>query len=291
MSIITETAYAKINLGLDVIGRRDNGYHEVDMIMQTVGISDTVEISRASDISMEIRQSSSGEELSAGEDNLCIKAARAILPEGEGVHIVLHKNIPIAAGMAGGSTDAAAVLRGVNALFDLGLSTDRLREAGVRLGADIPFCVIGGCHRSRGIGEILTPISPATDWSLLIAKPAIAVSTAEVYKGYDSAIDVRHPDIDALEQALFEGDERKACMNMGNVLAPVTIGMHPVIGDVIATMTATGALHAMMTGSGPTVFGIYESDEACETAKRALAKKDLCPEIFVTHTVMPSYGR
>ena len=290
----TIKAYAKINLGLDVVGRRDNGYHDVDMIMQTIDIHDIVGISceevniADNRIYMGVSQHSYGEELSGGDDNLCIKAAKALLEatgtNGYDIDISLEKHIPIAAGMAGGSTDAAAVLILLNELCETGLFVDELCGIGVKLGADIPFCIRGGCMRAQGIGEELRAISPVPEWDVLIAKPPIAVSTAEVYKRSDAAMDVRHPDIDALEQAIVRDDIMGACSVMGNVLEAVTRDMHPVIGEIEATMAACGAIRAMMTGSGPTVFGIYPNSETCEKAAEVLKEKGLCPEVFATKT-------
>lgn len=303
MRSISNKAYAKINLGLDVVGRRPDGYHEVDMIMQTVDIFDTVDIHIGSiselkeyfgeaagkELCMEIQQDSYGERLLADDDNLCIKAAKAVLnsadhelKEDEGIRILLHKRIPIAAGMAGGSTDAAAVIRGLNELLDLSLSTDEMCRIGLSLGADIPYCIIGGCMRARGIGEELTAIRPAPDWNVLIAKPPIAVSTPEVYKAYDSSDSLYHPDIDALMQHIVSGDLTAACRCMENDLEEVTKGKYPIIAQIEDEMLKAGAIRSLMTGSGPTVYGIFEDEITCEKAAQTIKDKGLCPEVFAT---------
>ena len=301
-NIIYEKAYAKINLGLDVLGRRSDGYHMVDMVMQTIGLYDDVSVESIGDagtlsdipVMLLIEQDAYGEPLSSDADNLCVKAALALLSHcGRTAHftenadtghvlIRLHKRIPIAAGMAGGSTDAAAVFRGINRLFSFGCSDDVLRKISKDLGADIPFCISGGTVRSEGIGEILTPLRPLPAWDVLIAKPKFFVSTAEVYGEFDGIKDPGHPDIASLISAIDEQSMAKCACHIGNSLEPVTAGKYPVIREIEELMLSYGALRSVMTGSGPTVFGLFPDSATAENAAIKLSDWGMCPEIFVT---------
>ncbi len=282
-------AYGKINLGLDVLRRREDGYHEVRMIMQTVGIFDRIDL---------VRQPSPGIQvetnlyyLPVNENNLVYKAARLLMEEfhiAEGILIRLQKYIPVAAGMAGGSSDAAAVLFGINKMFGLGLTTAELMERGVRLGADVPYCILRGTALSEGIGEILTPLPPVPQCQVLIAKPAISVSTRSVYENLH-ANELRpeqHPDIDALIHAIHNGDLLRIAGSMGNVLETVTIKKHPVIQTIKDRIMEYGAVGSMMSGSGPTVFGLFTSPGAAGKAFEALRfGKDagLARQIYLTN--------
>lgn len=281
--MIKEKAYAKINLGLDVLKRRADGYHEVKMIMQTIGICDdlTFEKSEAPGIHLEI----AGVDLPADENNLVCRAAMLIMETGkvaEGVHITLQKRIPIAAGMAGGSADAAAALRGLNNLFGLGYSTRELRELGVRLGADIPYCIEGGTMLSEGIGEILTPLPAPPDCHLVVAKPDLDVSTAFVYGNLKVDSLPFHPDIDGMAKALARGDLAGITDRMGNVLETVTEKAYPVIAQLKGQMRDLGAENALMSGSGPTVFGICKEKETAEEIAAAIREKEPACAVFVT---------
>lgn len=281
--MIKEKAYAKINLGLDVLKRRADGYHEVKMIMQTIGICDdlTFEKSEAPGIHLEI----AGVDLPADENNLVCRAAMLIMETGkvaEGVHITLQKRIPIAAGMAGGSADAAAALRGLNNLFGLGYSTRELRELGVRLGADIPYCIEGGTMLSEGIGEILTPLPAPPDCHLVVAKPDLDVSTAFVYGNLKADSLPFHPDIDGMAKALARGDLAGITDRMGNVLETVTEKAYPVIAQLKGQMRDLGAENALMSGSGPTVFGICKEKETAEEIAAAIREKEPACAVFVT---------
>lgn len=278
-------AYAKINLGLDVTGRLENGYHTVRMIMQTVGIYDVLTFTAGQS---GIRISIEGGELPTGEDNLIYRAARLLLEAGgvkEGVDIRLEKHIPIAAGMAGGSSDAAAALLGLNELFGLGFSGERLRQLGVRIGADVPYCIMGGTALAEGIGEVLTPLTPAPQCALLVAKPHIQVSTKYVYEQLDARRGWRHPDIDGMRSAIERGDLTGIADRLGNVLEAVTIEVCPVIERIKREMTACGAMGSLMSGSGPTVFGIYGSQEQAAAARDRLRGTGLARELFVTEFV------
>lgn len=275
-------AYAKINLGLDVVRRLENGYHEVKMVMQTVGIYDVLSFERAE--SGIVITTDSGE-LPTDENNLIYKAARLMFQHygiKAGVHIHLQKNIPIAAGMAGGSTDAAATMKGINSLFDLGCSLEELMTLGVKIGADVPYCIMGGTALAEGIGEKLTALAPAPDCFLLVAKPDINVSTKYVYEHLDATGVEKHPDIDGMVKAIEEGSLQGIVERMENVLESVTIPAHPIIDTIKNRMQELGALRSLMSGSGPTVFGIFVEKEKALCAYEKLKEEQLAKQIFVT---------
>ncbi|MCH5271477.1 MAG: 4-(cytidine 5'-diphospho)-2-C-methyl-D-erythritol kinase [Lachnospiraceae bacterium] len=292
-------AYAKINLGLDVLRRRPDGYHEVRMIMQTVGIYDTLVLKKAErGIAFHVIMAGEGESPSAdagevpnNEDNLGYKAAKLLMETygiEEGVNISLTKRIPVAAGMAGGSTDAAAVLKGMNLLFELGLSEETLQELGVKLGADVPYCIQGGTALAEGIGERLTGLSDAPDCVLLVAKPDISVSTKYVYENLKPDALERRPDIDGMMAAIGEGSLDGILDCMENVLQSVTEVKYPVIGKLKQQMEAEGAVKAMMSGSGPTVFGIFKEEEKARAAYEAVLRGKLAKQVFLTGFINPS---
>ena len=279
----TQRAYAKINIGLDVLRRRADGYHEVKMIMQTVDIYDELVLERRKEPGIELRMDNS--DLPSGGDNLICRAADLLFREKkitEGVNISLTKRIPIAAGMAGGSADAAAALRGLNELFDMGYSLKELQALGVGLGADIPYCLAGGTMLSEGIGEILTPLPAPPAAHLVIAKPDINVSTAFVYGNLHADRLAWHPDIDGMIAALQKGDLDGITGRLGNVLETVTVKAHPVIEQIKELLRKQGAENAMMSGSGPTVFGIFKEKETAARAAEAVERGRLAKQIFVT---------
>ncbi len=279
----TQRAYAKINIGLDVLRRRADGYHEVKMIMQTVDIYDELVLERRKQPGIELRMDNS--ELPSGGDNLICRAADLLFREKEitgGVNISLTKRIPIAAGMAGGSADAAAALRGLNELFDMGYSLKELQALGVGLGADIPYCLAGGTMLSEGIGEILTPLPAPPAAHLVIAKPDINVSTAFVYGNLHADRLAWHPDIDGMIVALQKGDLDGITDRLGNVLETVTVKAHPVIEQIKELLRKQGAENALMSGSGPTVFGIFKEKETAARAAEAVERGRLAKQIFVT---------
>ena len=279
----TQRAYAKINIGLDVLRRRADGYHEVKMIMQTVDIYDELVLERRKEPGIELRMDNS--DLPSGGDNLICRAADLLFREKKitgGVNISLTKRIPIAAGMAGGSADAAAALRGVNELFDLGYSLKELQALGVGLGADIPYCLTGGTMLSEGIGEILTPLPAPPAAHLVIAKPDINVSTAFVYGNLHADSLAWHPDIDGMIAALQKGDLDGITGRLGNVLETVTVKAHPVIEQIKELLRKQGAENALMSGSGPTVFGIFKEKETAARAAEAVERGRLAKQIFVT---------
>lgn len=279
----TQRAYAKINIGLDVLRRRADGYHEVKMIMQTVDIYDELVLERRKEPGIELCMDN--RELPSGGDNLICRAADLLFREKKitgGVNISLTKRIPIAAGMAGGSADAAAALRGVNELFDLGYSLKELQALGVGLGADIPYCLTGGTMLSEGIGEILTPLPAPPAAHFVIAKPDINVSTAFVYGNLHADSLAWHPDIDGMIAALQKGDLDGITGRLGNVLETVTVKAHPVIEQIKELLRKQGAENALMSGSGPTVFGIFKEKETAARAAEAVERGQLAKQIFVT---------
>ena len=284
MDSINLKALAKINIGLDVTGIREDGYHEVAMIMQTVNLFDKLTITKTKDSS--VTMGTNLKFLPVNDDNLCIKAAKLLLEEFNvptGVHIELEKHIPVAAGMAGGSTDAAAVLFGVNQLYKLKLSRQDLMERGVKIGADVPYCIMRGTALAEGIGEVLTPLPPMIKCPVLIAKPGISVSTKDVYTSLDACFDtVKHPDINQLIHDIKVQDLEALCSHMGNVLEEVTIPMHPVIADIKTHMLEHGAVGAMMSGSGPTVFGFFKDNKTAKEAKDALTKTGMVKQLYLT---------
>lgn len=282
---LEKKAYAKINLGLDVTGRLPNGYHEVRMIMQTVGIYDVLRFEKK-DSGIEISTDSG--ELPINEDNLIYKAAKLMMDRfnvAEGVKIHLTKNIPIAAGMAGGSTDAAATLKGLNELFDLGADEETLREIGVKIGADVPYCVMGGTALAEGIGEKLTTLKKAPNCFLLVEKPDINVSTKYVYEHLDAMEALDHPDIDGMINAIEEENLDGVVSRLKNVLESVTVQQYPIISEIKEDMYELGAKGCLMSGSGPTVFGIYTDEQMAKDAFAELKKRNKAKQIFLTEFV------
>ncbi len=285
MDTIRLKALAKINIGLDVLRRREDGYHDVKMIMQTVGIYDQICLNREK--TPGIRVKTNLFYLPDNENNLVYKAAKLLMDEfsiEDGVSIDLNKYIPVAAGMAGGSSDAASVLYGMNKMFSLGLSQDELMRRGVKIGADVPYCIMRGTALAEGIGEILTPLPPMPACFVLVAKPGISVSTKFVYENLH-ANDLRpeqHPDIDAAIAGIRAGDLKATAQAMGNVLELVTAREYPVIGEIKNFMKKRGALNAMMSGSGPTVFGLFENKTTARNAFYQLRRTNLAKQVYLT---------
>ncbi len=278
-------ALAKINLGLDVLRRREDGYHEVRMIMQTVHIYDRILLEKQADPG--IRVKTNLYYLPANENNLVYKAAKLLMEEfgiRGGIGIDLKKYIPVAAGMAGGSSDAAAVLFGINRMYGLGLSTEELMRRGVKIGADVPYCVMRGTALAEGIGEVLTPLPPMPPCCILVAKPGVSVSTRFVYENLQADGLSFHPDIDGMREALEQRDLKglAARMGQGNVLETVTVPEYPVIQRLKDTMMRCGAQAALMSGSGPTVFGVFESRQAAKKAFAVLKRGHLAKQLFLT---------
>lgn len=282
-------AYGKINLGLDVLRKRDDGYHEVRMIMQTVGLYDKIDIYLKETPGIEVETNLFY--LPVNENNLVHKAAKLLMDEfhvPHGISIHLKKFIPVSAGMAGGSSDAAAVLFGVNKMFQLGLSTKQLMERGVKIGADVPYCIMRGTALSEGIGEILTPLPPMPQCQVLIAKPGISVSTKFVYEHLNAAGLKKedHPNIDGMIAAIKSRDIYQVAAGLGNVLETVTISEYPVIARLKNRIKELGAVNSLMSGSGPTVFGIFTSPAAASNAYEELRYGEgakLAKQVYLTN--------
>ena len=276
-------AMAKINLGLDVVGKRTDGYHEVKMVMQTIKMYDQldIEMSQEAGIRMETNLSF----LPVNENNLVCKAAKLLMDEfdiRQGLDIRLKKVIPVAAGMAGGSADAAATMVGVNRIFRLGLSMQELMDRAVAIGADVPYCIMRGTALAEGIGEELTALPDAPQCYVLIGKPPISVSTQFVYGNLKVDEISNHPDMDTLISAIKDNDFYKMANNLGNVLEEVTIPHHPVIAQIKQEMLDNGAVGALMSGSGPTVFGLFDDKEKAIAARDFLRESRLARQVFLT---------
>lgn len=283
MKQIKLKAMAKINLGLDVTGKREDGYHEVRMIMQSVRLFDRITMKILP--KPEITVSTNLHYLPVNENNLVYKAAKLLMdefPSGKGVHIDLEKHIPVAAGLAGGSSDAACVLFGMNKLLKLNLTEEDLMIRGKKIGADVPFCIMRGTALAEGIGEVLTPLPGLPKCHILIAKPGISVSTKFVYQNLRVNELQKHPDIDALIQGLTEKNLMNVAQNMENVLETVTIKQYPIIEEIKNFMKENGAVNAMMSGSGPTVFGIFDNESTAKKAYYHLRKSPLAKQVYLT---------
>ena len=286
MDKIELKAYGKINIGLDVIRKREDGYHDLDMIMQTVGVYDDVIISREDGTqTYEIEVSTDADILPNDKGNLAFMAAKVLMEAYDiksKVKIHINKRIPIAGGMAGGSADCAAVLRGVNKLFQLGLTDEQLQEYGVKLGADVPYCIVGGTKRAQGIGEILTDLPTPPKCYVIIARPDAFVSTKFVYSHIRPAQIENHPDIDGIIESIKAGDLYGMCEKIANVMEDVTIPEYPIIQKVKDILKSNGAVNALMSGSGPTVFGIYDDEEKAKQSMDALSGKEFVSQLYLT---------
>lgn len=280
---ISLKALAKINLGLDVVRRREDGYHEVRMIMQTIHLYDRLDIKRTKESGIQIQTNLSF--LPVNENNLIYKAAKLLMDEfsiTDGVSVKLDKRIPVAAGMAGGSTDAAAMLFGMNRLFSLGLTKRQLMERGVQIGADVPYCIMRGTALAEGIGEELSQLPPMVKCPVLIAKPSISVSTKFVYQNLKLDDATIHPDIDRLIDDIKAKKLYDIAAHMGNVLETVTIPNYPVIDEIKKHMLSHGAVGAMMSGSGPTVFGLFDDEATAKKAYKAMRSSHLARQVYLT---------
>lgn len=299
-AFISERAYAKINLGLDVLRRRGDGYHELRMGMQTVSLADELTIERSGREDGGIKLLCDRPELPTDGRNLAYRAAEVFLRHlkiTEGVSISLQKNIPAAAGLAGGSADAAAVLRGLNRLFEAGLSVEALRELALPLGADIPYCVTGGTMLAEGIGEQLTALPALPGCSIVLVKPEFDLSTASVYGNLhvEELPSEAHPDMDAVIAALRAGDLKRLGAVMRNILELPAGREHSEIQDIKATLTEAGACAVSMSGSGSAVFGIFEDGQMAERCPARLrARGFTAAEICLTTPIVacsgPGYG-
>lgn len=271
-------APAKINLSLDVLYKRNDGYHEVEMIMTTIDLADRIELTLLEEDAIHIL--SHNRFVPDDQRNLAYQAAKLLKERfnvKQGVTISIEKNIPVAAGLAGGSSDAAATLRGLNKLWSLGLSIDELAQLGAEIGSDVSFCVYGGTALAKGRGENITEIpAPPTCW-VILAKPFIGVSTAEVYRRLDLK-KITHPDTSEMIQALATGDYQSVCDNMGNVLEDVTLNLYPEVAQIKEQMKRFGADAVLMSGSGPTVFAIVQHDSRMHRIYNGL--RGFCDQVF-----------
>lgn len=284
MKSIRLKARAKVNLALDVVRRRDDGYHEVRMIMQSIRLYDMLYMKKTSKKG-EINIKTNLSYLPVNENNLVYKAVKLMFDTyniNSGISIELEKFIPVAAGMAGGSSDAAAAMVGVNRLFDIGASQEELMRLGVKIGADVPFCIMRGTVLAEGIGEVLTPLKKAPDMHIVVAKPPINVSTKFVYEHLRLDESVKHPDIDGMIEAIDNQDVYSIASKLSNVLESVTIAQYPVIEEIKNVMKANGALNAIMSGSGPTVFGIYDDEAQAKKCVEVLKSGNLAKQIYLT---------
>ena len=273
MDKILLNSHAKINLSLDVIGKRDDGYHEVLMIMLSCGLCDSIKLTRTED---KITLATNLSFLPCDEKNLAYKAAVSFFEYCQikgGVDIELSKRIPVGAGLAGGSGNAAAVLCGLNMLYDAALTQDELCKIGAALGADVPYCIHAQTMLASGIGEKLTPLRDFPKTPIVIVKPSFGVSTPTIYKQIDETPIKTHPDTQLLTDAIEKGDVKTVAANMVNVMEEVTIKMHPVIGDIKAELLNRGALGALMSGSGPSVFALFDSYDAAKKAAEPFKSK------------------
>ena len=283
MDTVTRKAYAKVNLSLDVIGKRDDGYHDLRTVMQTVDLYDTLSFSLND--TGHVTLTSSSDQVPSDDSNLIVRACnlmREAYDIKEGIDVDLVKDIPVQAGLGGGSTDAACALRAMNDLFSLGLSAGQLCAHGATLGADVPFCIRGGTCLAEGIGEILTPLPSPPACTVLIVKPQAGISTAEAYQTLDLKPIENHPDTDALVRALQDDDLKTMCDVMGNVFEPVAFRRIPALRDLEHTMRDYGALRAMMSGSGPSVFGIFREEADAVKTYHLLKSRGRGGAVFVS---------
>ncbi|BEP27746.1 4-(cytidine 5'-diphospho)-2-C-methyl-D-erythritol kinase [Helicovermis profundi] len=274
MNELKVMGYAKINLLLDVISKLDNGYHSVEMIMHQIDLYDNIIIKKID--KNDIIISSNVSYIPTGEKNIAYKAAKLMIDKYSlncGFEIAIEKNIPVAAGLAGGSTNAAVVIKAINKICDLKLTINEMMNLGVQIGADVPFCILGGCAVAKGIGEELVSLESVDNIWLVLTKPNLSVSTQKIYNKLDLNLIESHPNIDKMLNALSERNIYKISNSMSNVLENVTIELYPVISKIKSKMIEYGAIGSMMTGSGPTVFGIFKSKEKAEKAYTHLIRK------------------
>lgn len=283
MKQIILNAYAKINLGLDVVKRRNDGYHELRTIMQTINLFDQLTLKKTSHPGITIHTNL--DFLPTNENNLVYQAANLLLEEFQipyGLDIQLMKKIPVAAGMAGGSSDAAVTLKGINTLFNLNLNLTDLQQRGVTLGADIPYCLLGGTALSEGIGELLSPLPPMPDCFIVVIKPSVRVSTQFVYKHLQLANNISHPDINKIISSIKQGNLYGVAAHLENILESVTIPLHPIISTLKKKLLSYHALGSLMSGSGPTVFGLFNTQETARKAYENLKQDYPLYQLFLT---------
>ena len=287
MNSIILKGRAKINLTLDVVGKRENGYHDLQMIMQSINLYDTIQIRKTK--TEGIRLTANYSWLPTNEKNIAYRAAELFFEESGicgGVAIEITNRLPVAAGLAGGSTDAAATLVGLNRLYKTHYSKQKLMEMGLKLGADVPFCILRGTMLAEGIGEELTPLKSMPYTHVVIVKPPVSVSTASVYKSLNLETIKQHPNTELVIQALEQGDVHQIAHNMVNVLEEVTIPLHPIIQDIKEGLMAQGAIGAMMSGSGSAVFGLFTTKEAAQRAVKYFKVNYGLREVYATTTYL-----
>ncbi len=296
MDSISVEAYAKINIGLDVLDKRDDGYHDVRMVMQTIDVCDTITLSKREDGNITVECDT--DKIPVGEENLAYKAADEFKKEFNsefsdefdewdfGVDIVIKKRIPVSAGLGGGSADAAAVLKAMNILFNTGLSRDRLMQIGSRVGSDVPYCIFGWTALAGGRGEKIKPLLGFPKTHLVIVKPLdLGISTAKAYGRLDEIENLYHPDIAALVDSLHEAAPlSEIAKHMGNTFEDVMVEEHPVIGEIKNTLEENGAVKAMMSGSGPSVYGLFKDEESAKKCADAVSSIYENAEVFLTKT-------
>lgn len=276
-------ARAKINLTLDVIGKRENGYHDLEMIMQTINLYDIIKITPHP--KNMIKLGSNALWLPISRKNIAYRAAELFFEESSiqsGVSIEIIKQIPAEAGLAGGSTDAAAVLIGLNHLFKTHYTTEKLKELGLLLGADVPFCIEGGTMLATGIGERLTPLTPMPRTFVVLVKPPFGASTTSIYRALDLSCIQTHPNTNAVIEALQKGQVKQMTPHMANVLEEVTIKQYPEIETIKQKFKRYGAMGTLMSGSGSVVFGLFE--EAYQAKKAATYFKKTYQHVYITTT-------
>ena len=286
---VTRNAYAKVNLVLDVLSERPDGYHDVRMVMQNLDLYDTLEFEllpgeAASPAEAEITLETNSDRIPTDGKNLIIKAARLMYETyglKQSMKIKLEKRIPVEAGMAGGSTDAAAAFHAINELFSLQLSTEELMDLGVKIGADVPFCIYAKTALAEGIGEKLTPVASLPDCHILVAKPPVTLSTKEIYTNL-SLEGLEHPDVDGMVDALAAGDLSAVAGKLANVLETVSVKVYREIEAIKSTMMICHAAGSIMTGSGPTVFGLFETEEYAMQAYESIKKQGIAETLVVT---------
>ena len=276
-------AYGKVNISLDVVGKREDGYHLLKMIMQNIDLYDEIEVEKQEcGIILECNKSY----VPVDNRNLAYKAAEIFKERYDivdGVKINIEKNIPVSAGLAGGSTDAAAVLKVMNKLFNVNATEEELMELGLKLGADIPYCIHGGTALCEGIGEIITPIKPFRDKIVVLVKPAFGVSTKEVYKNFNLEKVKQHPKTAEIINAIENDDLNFVASNMKNLLENVTLRKHKILIKIKEEMNACGAINSMMSGSGPTVFAFFDDMLKAQRCFEKMKKK--YSDVFITRTI------
>ena len=294
-------AYAKVNLVLDVLRRRPDGYHDVRVVMQNLDLCDDLTFTIDESWSAPNEGSTSDKDSAPNNYKITISANRADIPTDEhnliykaiakmfemfrissAIHVHLEKHIPVEAGMAGGSTDCAAAIKAVNQMYELNLSLQEMMDIGVTLGADVPYCIMASTALSEGIGEVLTKVTPLSNCYVLVAKPKVRVSTAMVYKNLHLETVEKHPNVDGMIEGLADGNLDMICSNMENILETVTTVLYPEIEQLKDIMKQNGARNAIMSGSGPTVFGIYEEKDTATKAGELIIKEELANEVYVT---------